>query len=867
VTVVGEPGVGKSRLCLELFKYIEAWPGLVRWRQGRCLPYGEGIAFWALGEIVKAECGILESDSPDEVREKLERAVPESEQDRPWLLARLGPLVGLAGDPAAQEESFTAWRRFLDMLAATGPAVLVFEDLHWADQALLAFLEQLADWAEGVPLLVLGTARPELHEQHPSWAAGLRNANTINLAPLGERETAQLVSVLLERAVLPAETQQLLLERAGGNPLYAEEFVRLLTDRGELGAEVEVPDSVQALIAARLDTLSPERKGLLQDASVIGKVFWAGALSGMGERELGEVEQALHELARKELVRPSRTSSMEAEAEYGFWHALVRDVCYQQIPRASRAERHKKAAAWIEQKAGERAEDLADVLAHHCLSALQLVQVAALPDDPQLRAQAVRYLGLAGERALGLDVEQAERNLARALAQAAADDPQRPRLLEHWAQALLQQGRLREAQEALELALTRHREQGDRLATGRTLITLSGVLSALADPRKTETLAEALQLLEAEPPGPELVTAHTSQAQAHSRAGSLAEGLRAAAQALELATQLGLPKPAAALGRRGEARACLGEQEGLEEMRQALSLAIEQGEGREAAVLYNNLAYAAWLYHGPQACLALLAEGVEFARRRGLSEMAEFMAASQLSPLAQTGQIDEALSHATRLADQLEQAGNIAFVEPRSLQLRLLTEQGGRQQAPDLQRMLAAARDSGEPQYLAMAVAAAASLLHAQAHSEQARTLLAELDQHPGSRTDLYATLLPGLVRSTLAIPDPGLAARLVEDVSPLIPLHQHALTSSQAQLAEAAGNNTEAAKLYADAAQRWHQFGNVPERAYALLGQGRCLHALGDLAADQPLAEARELFASMGYQPALVQTDALLAESQPAAS
>lgn len=171
VTIVGEPGVGKSRLCLELFQHVEERPGLVTWRQGRCLPYGEGIAFWALGEIVKAEGGILESDSPDEVRAKLERVVPEDAQDRPWLLARLGPLVGLTGEPAAQEESFTAWRRFLEQLAADDPAVLVFEDLHWADPALPAFLEHLADWAEGVPLLLLCTARPELHEQHPPGQA------------------------------------------------------------------------------------------------------------------------------------------------------------------------------------------------------------------------------------------------------------------------------------------------------------------------------------------------------------------------------------------------------------------------------------------------------------------------------------------------------------------------------------------------------------------------------------------------------------------------------------------------------------------------------------------------------------------------
>ena len=239
VTIVGEPGVGKSRLCAELFGYIEERPELVRWRQGRCLPYGEGIAFWALGEIVKAECGILESDSPDEAEAKLERAVPADDPDRIWLVARLAPLVGAPAEPASQEESFTAWRRFLEALAAEGPTVLVFEDLHWADDALLSFLEHLADWSQGVPLLVLCTARPELQEAHPSWAAGLRNATTINLAPLTDEETARLIGSLLERAVLPAETQRALLERAGGNPLYAEEFVRLLADRGLLAGGLD----------------------------------------------------------------------------------------------------------------------------------------------------------------------------------------------------------------------------------------------------------------------------------------------------------------------------------------------------------------------------------------------------------------------------------------------------------------------------------------------------------------------------------------------------------------------------------------------------------------------------------------------------
>jgi class 3 adenylate cyclase len=173
VTVVGEPGVGKSRLVAELFAYIDSKPGLTRWRQGRCLPYGEGITFWALGEIVKLEAGMLESDSADVAAAKLEAAVSPEEPERQWLLQRLAPLVGVeAASAAEREELFMAWRRFFESLATVSPSVIVFEDLHWADEALLAFLEYLAEWSQGVPLLVLCAARPELYERRPGWGAG-----------------------------------------------------------------------------------------------------------------------------------------------------------------------------------------------------------------------------------------------------------------------------------------------------------------------------------------------------------------------------------------------------------------------------------------------------------------------------------------------------------------------------------------------------------------------------------------------------------------------------------------------------------------------------------------------------------------------
>jgi tetratricopeptide (TPR) repeat protein len=431
LTVVGEPGVGKTRLIGELLSYVHARPEITRWRQGRCLPYGEGITFWALGELIKAEAGILESDSPEVAADKLDTSIPPDEPERQWLLQRLAPLVGAeSASSAERQELFTAWRRFLEGLAATRRTVLVFEDLHWADDALLAFLEYLTEWSQDVPLLVLCAARPELYERRPAWGAGQRNAQTINLSPLTDTETAELVSYLTMSVVLSPAFERAVLERAGGNPLYAEEFARLLADRGvdpgrELLAESDVPDSIQALIAARLDTLPPERKSLLQDAAVIGKVFWAGALAEIAGRNEEELEQALHELARKELVRPARSSSMEAEAEYSFWHLLVRDVAYSQIPRAQRARRHRAAAMWLERKAGDRLEDLAEVLAHHYLQALDLAEASGdTAQAGELARPARRFLTLAGDRALGLDTAQAEARLARALELTPPDDPE-----------------------------------------------------------------------------------------------------------------------------------------------------------------------------------------------------------------------------------------------------------------------------------------------------------------------------------------------------------------------------------------------------------------------------------------------------------
>ena len=397
------------------------------------------MTFWALGEIVKAEAGILETDHPDEVERKLHQAVtkvaPEATEAR-WLEAELRALAGLAGDGRQARDAGTsvaAWRRFFEAIAERGPAVLVFEDLHWADDGLLDFLDDLVDWLRDVPLLILGTARPELLERRQAWGGGKANATTISLQPLDEEQTARLVSALMDQPLQLADEQRALLDRAGGNPLFAEQYVRMLTERGTTG---EMPETVQGVIAARLDALPRAEKELLQEASVHGKVFWLGAVAAASGVPADESERLLRILERKDFARRERQSAVAGDTQYSFQHVLLRDVAYGQIPRSARAQKHRLAGEWIEGLG--RPDDHAELLAYHYGQALQLARAAGIEDDPSLVERARQALRAAGERAMALSAfESAAAFFADAIALCPRDHSARPRLLLHRARALL----------------------------------------------------------------------------------------------------------------------------------------------------------------------------------------------------------------------------------------------------------------------------------------------------------------------------------------------------------------------------------------------------------------------------------------------
>jgi tRNA A-37 threonylcarbamoyl transferase component Bud32/tetratricopeptide (TPR) repeat protein len=871
VTIVAEPGLGKSRLVRELARHVDALPELIIWRQGRCLPYGDGITFWALGEIVKAHAGILETDGAEDAIVKLEAIVDGDDPDAPWLRMRLRPLVGVEAPTAEREENFAAWRRFLESLAERNPTVLVFEDLHWADDALLAFLEHVADYAGGVPLLLVGTARPELYERAATWGGGKRNAATINLTPLSDDETARLVSNLLEQTLLPAEVQSAIVERSGGNPLYAEEFVRLLKDRGVLRkvgatwnldpqAEIPMPSSVQGLIAARLDTLLPDRKQLLQDASVIGKVFWAGALAAMGDRDLAEVTEALHELSRKELVRPAKRSSMEGESEYAFWHAFVRDVAYGQIPRADRIDKHLWAATWIEEQAGDRLIEMADLLAQHHRSALQLAESLDRRDQvPALRSATVRDLMLAGDRAMGLDLTQAERSYRDALELSAEGGDSAGVLLLRYAKVLYQRGDLAAARQRFVGALERVRGEGDPFLIGEAL---NGLYLATyytgEDEAGPSYLAESVALLEPLGPSRALASALAFTAGDCQQKGAFGDSIDWANRAIEVAQLAGAEdEAAAAMGLRGVSRCRAGDADGIEDQRDALAALEHLGAWHLALLVSYNLSNTLSVWEGPKVAAAFIRGAVAAVTRRGLD--VDELSSPLRESLFPLGEWDELITNADGVIERgLARGSRWDVAIARLSKARVLLLRGE-------------ASAGGELVELASADAIALDVLSIREEALMLRAAHAELTQDAEAlrrfvREDLElrssladAIDVPMLVRFCLAIGEGAGAASIVESLPDASPVQRCEAGSARALLTESEGSLEKAADLFEKAAQRWAMYPNVFEHAQALLGLGRCLLQQGQVAASFPLREARDVFASLGTKPACAETDALL--------
>ncbi len=420
VTVLGRAGIGKSRLVRELYQHASQLIDVpVCWRSGRCPPFGENVAYAALADMVRAQAGVQATDTPDAARDRLDamlaELVPAGESAR--LSDALRPLLGLPGSPLSTEDAESAWRRFLLALAGRGPTVLVFEDLHWADDRMLRFVELIGATVRDVPLLVVCTARPELVDREPGWAGALSGVLAISLSPLRNESIATLYAQMFGQATFPPDLLRPLVELADGMPLYAQEYGRMLVERGTLrqadeswimesSDDLPMPDNVHAVIANRIDLLDPAERGVLQAAAVVGARFWPGAVAAaMGSGE-DTVDRALRTLAQRDLVVEQPDSTMAGDSEYRFRHVLVSEVCYERLPRAERVARHVRTADWLDARVDNRGGDLAELIAHHRYTAYETTRALGHDIRPYAAA-ALAALRHAAHRAVMLNAYDA----------------------------------------------------------------------------------------------------------------------------------------------------------------------------------------------------------------------------------------------------------------------------------------------------------------------------------------------------------------------------------------------------------------------------------------------------------------------------
>ncbi len=398
-TIYGEPGVGKSRLAREFVEGLEGATVL----KGRCLPYGEGVTYWPLAEMVKSSAGISDDDPLDEAQRKLRESC-EDDAVADLLALAAGVLEAVEGERSQQEIAWAA-RAWAEQLAEAQPLVLAFEDIHWAEEPLLELIEHLAAWVKDAPLLLLCLARPELLDVRPTWGGGRVRATAIELDPLAPEDSARLAEALLAERDVDLEVDRV-LAKTEGNPLFVEETIRMLVERGGDGAE-RIPDTLQALIAARIDRLPPAPRTVLQRASVLGRIFFRGAVERLSP-ELEDVEHALGDLLLRDFVVPESRSTIHGEKAYRFKHVLIREVAYSGLSKSARAEYHSRFGEWLGERAGE---ELLEIRAFHLDQAARLLTELDGAAPTELTDDAAAALTKAGKRALSREAFRSARKL------------------------------------------------------------------------------------------------------------------------------------------------------------------------------------------------------------------------------------------------------------------------------------------------------------------------------------------------------------------------------------------------------------------------------------------------------------------------
>jgi len=873
VSITGPAGIGKSRLAWEFEKYLDGLVDGVYWHRGRAPSYGDGVTFWALGEMVRKRAGLLESDDEGTTRERVRATVEEwvpDEKDRAWVEPALLTLLGLEAPPAGgRDVLFAAWRIFFERVAAHGTTILLFEDLQWADGGQLDFIDHLMEWARDVPLLVVTLARPELLERRPGWGTTARAFNAVGLEPLTPANMRELLLGLVPG--LPADAVSTVLERADGIPLYAVETVRMLVADGRLVAdgdgtfhpvgelgELAMPDSLRSLIASRLDALDDIDRTLLQDAAVLGKTFTPDAMAAIYGRDEAEIAARLRALSRRELLEIAVDPASPERGQFGFVQSVVREVAYETLSRRDRRTRHLAAARYFE---GLGDEELAGVLSTHYMAAYEASEPG--PEADALRIQACLALQGAAERAMDLGAyDQARLSLQRALS-ITEDAAERASLLERAATAADIEAAYEEAERLGAEALAAYESVADHSGVARMSATLGEIL--LDASKLTETVA----LLE-----PALAKADRAEDEEY-RAEILARLSRA---------QMRLDHPAEAISRADEALAiaeprrlmrviaeafvnkasALGQLRRLTEpvvlMSAAVDLAREQGDVALELRARNNLAAVQGTDDGDSA-LRAAREAYELARRLGIRQMSTWLAGA----IAE-GAVYEGLDWDASL-DMLdtEIEGSTSDIERNRLAtsrelIMVLRGEDRAELVAERQRL--AVQVSDPAQELGQHVISAREALVAGRAEETLAVIGPHLQTQAQNGTDARTIhILAAQLAQDLEAARAGLAAMSLEPFAGNFSDGLNRL--AEAGVAALEGRPVEALMAYRAAIEAWRRNG---ARFFVAMAQMAALALLPDeRAIDGWAGEARERFEVVKSPPLLERLDEVLVEREQA--
>ncbi len=677
VSVTGPGGIGKSRLAWEFEKYLDGIVTTIWWHHGRSPAYGQGISFWALGEMIRGRAGLAETDDEATTRSRVADMLAthvSDESERRWIEPAMLTLLGISAGDVAADQLFAAWRTFFDRLAASGPVVLVFEDLHWADPGLLDFIDHLLEWSRDQPIYVLTLARPELLERRTDWGAGRRNFLSLGLEPLSEVAMLELLAGLVPG--LPKATADAIVARADGIPLYAVETVRMLVANGKLREEggayalvgdltaLAVPDTLTALIGARLDVLDPVDRALLQDAAVLGQSFTLPGLAAVSGRDAAEIEPRLAGLGRREILSVRSDPRSPERGQFAFVQALIREVAYNTLTKRDRRERHLAAARFFE---GLGLDELAGALAGHYLAAH--ANSPAGPEADGLAIQARIALTGAADRASALgSPAQALAFLEQALT-IEENAAHQPELLERAASVATASGRYPRTEELARRALDRYVEAGDRAGEARMIAMISRALTNLLQTAEARAmLIEAVPRFEDLVGRPEHVDLLLRLANTYWLSDDLETAVEWADKALEQAERYDMvPLIVDGLIVKGGALGYLGRgYEGISTLRGAYALAEAHGIQVGMLRAQANLSDAQ-IARDPRAALATARAGLEEVRRVGRTDFLGVMVLNGTYPALRTGDWDWAVLQgrdleAAAVDDGDRAAGTVASV-------------------------------------------------------------------------------------------------------------------------------------------------------------------------------------------------------------